>query len=293
MMKEPKLSTPVPVERAEFGIGVGDSAMLIGSCFTENMGGRFVELGFPTRVNPFGILYNPLSMAVALSYCMDNRRVEEESLVFHDGLWHSWLHHGVFSRHDKQECLEACNQAVDDAHEFLHTCKTLIVTFGSAWYYILKRNGSVVANCHKVPAAQFGKRIATVDEVVSAWTPLLKRLSELGIRVVFTVSPVRHGAYGAHGNQLGKAVLLLAIEEMMRSESTVTAPWLSYFPAYEIVMDELRDYRFYTDDLLHPSSLAERIIWQRFQHTYMNDETIKFCEEKENLNKRMAHRELH
>lgn len=295
-MKQIKLITEVPVELSEFKISYLDPVFLIGSCFTENMGKRLAELGFQTLMNPFGILYNPLSMATALSYCLDDKRVGEGDLVEHDGLWHSWLHHGVFSRRDRQECIDVCNRAIDEAHDFLMSCNTMIVTFGSAWFYALAENGMVVANCHKVPAPHFEKCLATVDGIVALWKPLLDRLLDNGVRVVFTVSPVRHQAYGAHGNQLGKAVLLLAIEQLVQKtmqSNPSTIRQVSYFPSYEIVVDELRDYRFYADDMSHPSPLAEEIVWQRFQQTFMTQETIVRCDVVEKQNRRNAHRPLH
>lgn len=315
MPKNIKLYTEVPLKNAQFGIDHSDSIFLLGSCFTENIGKRLEELNFLTMMNPFGILYNPLSMATALSYCLDDKRIGEEHLVFHDDLWHSWLHHGSFSRRDKQECIDTCNQAISDAHIFLQTCNTVIITFGSAWYYQLKDGWyagvpacgsetsqtsniihytSIVANCHKVPASYFEKRLATVDDVVDAWNPIVKRLLAKGVRIIFTVSPVRHQAYGAHGNQLGKAVLLLAIDQIIHQTSYIkhhTSP--TYFPAYEIVTDELRDYRFYADDMAHPSPLAEQIVWHRFQETFMTQQTIDRCNDYEKINRRNAHRPLH
>lgn len=267
--------------------------MLIGSCFTENMGLRLRDLHFDVCINPFGILYNPLSMAEALGRCLDDRTIGEGCLVQYEGLWHSWLHHGSFSNASKEECIEACNTAIHVAHNFLQSCNVLILTFGSAWCYELaasagEENGKVVvANCHKLPAANFTKRLLSVEEVVSAWKPLIERMIQSGVKVVYTVSPVRHQAYGAHGNQLGKAVLLLAIEQLMSEVGGC------YFPAYEIIMDELRDYRFYADDLAHPSALAEQIVWQRFQEAAMTAEAIQRCEETEKENRRKAHRPLH
>ena len=315
-MKQIKLHTEIPIEPSEFKIGHSDSLFLLGSCFTENMGKRLADLEFRTMLNPFGILYNPLSMALALSYCLDDKRVGEEDLVFRDELWHSWLHHGSFSRRDKQACLDACNSAISDAHSFLQSCNTIIITYGSAWYYQLKPNSqlstpdaqpstlnfqfsifnsqfsSVVANCHKVPSTFFDKRLATVDEVVAAWQPLAERIIEKGIRLIFTISPVRHQAYGAHGNQLGKAVLLLSIDKILSHFSNHQS-LITYFPSYEIVVDELRDYRFYSDDMAHPSPMAEEIVWQRFQQTFMTQSTIDRCDEIDKCNRRSAHRPLH
>ena len=244
------------------------------------------ELHFDTLLNPFGIAYNPLSMADALSYCIDNRRIDETKMVEQDGLWHSWLHHGSFSSRDKQECLDACNARIEAAHSFLVRCRKIIATLGSAWYYTLKDNGLVVANCHKVPAARFELHLATVEDIVDAWTPIMERLQTAGIEILFTVSPVRHNAYGAHGNQLGKAALLLAVEQLCKQYDA------SYFPAYEIVVDELRDYRFYADDLSHPSPMAEEIVWPRFQQATMSDETIVLCDRYDSENRQAAHRTI-
>lgn len=292
-MNERKLSTPVIVDKPSFDIASGESLFLIGSCFTENIGRKLTDSGFDTFLNPFGILYNPLSMAEAMKRCIECCEIGDEMLVQHDGLWHSWLHHGSFSNSDKQQCLEACNKKIIEANHFLDNCQLVIVTFGSAWLYEID-GGTVVANCHKVPAYRFEKRICSVCEVVKAWQPLLEYLLLKGKKVIFTVSPVRHGAYGAHGNQLGKAVLLLAIEELMQSFAGKDVVFfLHYFPSYEILMDELRDYRFYADDMLHPSSLAEEIIWCRFQQTYMSKETIAMCDERDKQNRRAAHRVLH
>ena len=286
-MHQIKLNTPVPNEPLGFTISHSDHIMLMGSCFTENMGQRMQNLRFEVSINPFGIRYNPLSMAEALARCLDNSVIGEESLVQYEGLWHSWLHHGSFSSVDKADCLNACNDAIQTAHNFMKSCNVLILTFGSAWYYELTASNKVVANCHKLPAANFAKHIATVDEVVAVWKPLVERLKQSGIKVVYTVSPVRHQAYGAHGNQLGKAVLLLAIERLIAEAGG------TYFPAYEILVDELRDYRFYADDLTHPSPVAEQIIWQRFQEAAMTQETIRRCDEIDKENRRSAHRPIH
>lgn len=285
-MKPVKLHTTVPVERLGFRLSHDEPVLLAGSCFTENMGQRMADLRFETMLNPFGIMYNPLSMADALQRCLDCRTVDGSILVQRDGLWHSWLHHGSFSRRSSQDCLDACNSQIVNAYRFLGRCRKLIVTFGSAYYYVLKENGLVVANCHKVPAAEFELRLASVDTIVEAWSELTERLQKSGVEILFTVSPVRHNAYGSHGNQLGKAALLLAIEQLCQKYGTY------YFPAYEIVVDELRDYRFYADDLAHPSPMAEEIVWQRFQQATMDDDTIALCDRYDSENRRAAHRTI-
>ncbi len=294
-MKEVKLQTPVVVENKGFSLDYNNQIFLMGSCFTERMGARLQALHFPTLLNPFGILYNPLSMAEAMLRCLDDRELDKESLVQYDGLWHSWLHHGAFSCVDPDECLERCNTAIHEAYRFLQQCDRIILTFGSAWYYRLSDpsgKGLVVANCHKVPAARFTKQLASVEEIVALWRPLVDRLTAQGKHLLFTISPVRHWAYGAHGNQLGKAVLLLAVEQLLAT-SRNGFPAVSYFPVYELMMDELRDYRFYADDMLHPSSLAENIVWQRFQQFCMSETTIEQCEQVDKENRHLAHRPIH
>ena len=289
-MKDIKLTTDVATPRAGFSIGYNDSMLFVGSCFAENMGMRMSDMGFNVNINPFGIMYNPLSMADALNRCLDGNTIGESNLVQRDGLWHSWLHHGRFSHYDKSQCLQACNQAIMEAHAFLETCNTVIFTFGSAWHYRLKSDDSVVANCHKVPAATFEKRLATLEESLKLWNPLIERLLDGGRRVVLTISPVRHQAYGAHGNQLGKAVLMLMVDKLMSNFQSKGG--LEYFPSYEIVVDELRDYRFYADDMAHPSSLAEEIVWRRFQNVFFDDQTKTRCDAACEELRRKAHRPI-
>lgn len=285
-MKEIKLHTPVHTGLIRFHISHNSPLLLIGSCFTENIGRRMSDLHFDTILNPFGILYNPLSIAEALQRCLDNRPIDSSVLVEHDGFWHSWLHHGSFSRKSPDECINACNTMISKTHHFLGQCRQIIVTFGSAHYYELQDNGLVVANCHKLPSKHFSLQMASVDEIVAAWTPLMQRLRQNDFEVLFTVSPVRHNAYGAHGNQLGKAALLLAIDQLCRQFGA------DYFPAYEIVVDELRDYRFYADDLSHPSALAEQIVWQRLQMATMSQSTIDLCDQYDSENRQAAHRTI-
>ncbi len=284
-----KLYTPVSVERQDFSLHYGNHIMLIGSCFTENMGLRLQSLRFPVLLNPFGILYNPLSMAEALERCLDNRPISSDDLVQHDGLWHSWLHHGAFSAVDKEECLRRCNKAILQAHTFLQQCDKLLLTFGSAWHFVHLPSGRVVGNCHKLPSANFQRQLASVEAIMARWQPLLRRLQQQHTEVLLTISPVRHWAYGAYGNQLGKASLFLAIDALCNEFKSFTY----YFPAYEILMDELRDYRYYADDLLHPSFMAEELVWQRLQQAYMSEDTIALCNKVDKLNKLQSHRMLH
>ncbi|MBR1792067.1 MAG: GSCFA domain-containing protein [Bacteroidales bacterium] len=280
-----QLQTPVVVPRADFSLSHDDSILLVGSCFTDHMGERLQRAGFHTLTNPFGVLYNPCSIAACLTRCFEATPVTSDDLVFHDGLWHSWLHHGSFSSVDKEQCLALCNKSMTDAHDFLRSCSTVIVTLGTAYVYYLKNQdskGRVVANCHRLPADRFVRRLLSVEECVSA----LLSLPLQGKRVIFTVSPIRHLADGAHGNQLSKSTLLLALEQYAQQVEA------TYFPAYEIVLDELRDYRFYERDMVHPSPLAIDIVWQRFQSCFFSSVTQNACHQYEKQFRQQQHRPI-
>ena len=237
-----------------FGIDFATGIVSLGSCFSDEIGQRLRDGDFHVEQNPFGTLYNPASVASALKRMMYDREVGMDDLVEHDGLWHSWHHHGSFSRPTAEECLEACNSRLHQAHEALKQASLLMVTFGSAWVYELE--GSVVANCHKLPQENFVRRKMSVDDIVSLWRPLLDELHACypALNVLFTVSPIRHIGDGLHGNQLSKSTLLLAVDELVDHElpparrkrkgvkvTTPDHPVTLYFPAYEIVLDELRD----------------------------------------------------
>ena len=238
--------------------------------------------GFDMLCNPFGTLYNPLSIVACLRRAVDNRLMEGEELVLHDGLWHSWLHHSRFSHVDREECLSRCNEAIRRTHDFLKRKPLLVVTFGTAW--VFERGGNVVAYCHKVPQREFVRRRLTVEEIVEVWQPMV---DVLGCEMLFTVSPIRHTADGAHGNQLSKATLLLAVDRL-----TETNRGVYYFDSYELLMDEMRDYRFYARDMCHPSEVAVEIVWERLQETYMSAATREQVRSREKEFRQSQHRKI-
>lgn len=260
----PPLTTSVPVPHMPFRIDFATGIVSLGSCFADEIGKRLRDGDFYVELNPFGTLYNPASIATALHRLIDDREITAADLVFQDDLYHSWHHHGSFSRPTPEETLEVCNSRIHQAHQALGSAKLLMVTFGSAW--IFEREGQVVANCHKVPQQEFGRRRMTVDDIVALWRPLLDELHALypQLTVLFSVSPIRHMADGLHGNQLSKSTLLLAIDELVAHHSS-----LVYYPAYELVLDELRDYRYFGPDMCHPSDLAVEIVWEHFQRATM------------------------
>jgi hypothetical protein len=254
------LLTKVAIPVSETKIGYNDKILLLGSCFADNIGERFGEHYFQTTINPFGTLYNPASIFTSLSPV----DTQEWPVVLHNGLWHSMMHHGSFSHPDKNELLRRCEESWVVMRNALQEASTIIVTFGTSWVY--EREGMVVANCHKLPAKEFVRRRLTVDDIVQTWQTLIEQMPDK--HWIFTVSPIRHIKDGLHENQISKAILLQAVDCLVSNNKAV-----SYFPSYEIMLDELRDYRFYADDMLHPSSLAVDYIWQRFVDTYMTIDT--------------------
>ena len=254
-----KLQTIVDIKPSEWKIGYEDKILMLGSCFSDEIGAQMQQRYLQVTCNPFGTLYNPLSIAKAFSL-----QLSEVNFQFHEGLWHSMAHHGSFSRASKEEAEQAVRASIQTMQRALQEASVVIVTFGTAWVY--EMNGEIVGNCHKLPESCFTRRRLSVEEIVAAWKPILEKYSDK--HWLFSVSPIRHIKDGLHENEISKATLLLALEAISRQHSAI-----SYYPSYEIVLDELRDYRFYADDLVHPSSLAVNYIWERFVDTFCTNQT--------------------
>lgn len=265
-----KFSISVVIPSVKKLIDYKDSLMILGSCFAENIGEKLISNKFNTVVNPFGIIYNPISIANSLNHILNEHNFKEDDLLFFNDKWLSLQHHGSYSNSNKTECLQIINQSISSSNKQLKKASYLFVTFGSAWVYEHEKYG-LVANCHKIPAKHFAKRLLKVEEIVAAYTFLIKSIkdSNADINIVFTVSPVRHVKDGLWENNLSKSVLHLSIKELTEKFDNC-----SYFPAYEIVMDELRDYRFFKDDLVHPTDLAVNYVWEKFSMSYFSKETI-------------------
>jgi hypothetical protein len=255
------LYTSVDIKPSCSKIGYNNKILLLGSCFADNIGEKFTEHYFQATINPYGTLYNPASIARAVG----GFRGE---IVEWGGLWHSTMHHGCLSGAEKDIVEANCQAAEKLLQEAVREADVVVVTFGTAWVY--EMDGEVVANCHKMPANRFLRRCLTVEEIVELWEPIIMRMSDK--HWVFTVSPIRHVKDGLHANQISKAILLQAIDNLISSLSLQVSK-LDYFPSYEIMMDELRDYRFYAEDLVHPSKTAVDYIWERFVDTYMTVDT--------------------
>ncbi len=265
--------------------------VMLGSCFTDNIGGCLLGGGFPACVNPCGTLYNPASIASALLDILYERPYTRDDLFQHEGLWHSWSHHSRFSGPDPDAVVEHINKSQAKASEALSKASALFITFGTSWIFRLTEEGRVVANCHKKPAALFQREMLNTQKVYGLWKKMLRELQERypALKTVFTVSPIRHLADGAHGNQASKSTLLLAIDQLTQEFKDTSL----YFPAYEIMMDDLRDYRFYAADMLHPSPVAIAYIYDKFCESFMTQATVMKALQAEREARRAAHRPLH
>ena len=285
-----RLTIPVELPKRELEISYATKQMIMGSCFAENIGKRLVACKFPVMLNPFGILYNPLSIAAALRRIVGGELFTEGSpeLAFHGERWHSMLHHGDFSCRDKGGLLSVVNDSLERARQHLSGLNLLTLTFGTAYVYRRKSDNMVVGNCHKIPGTEFTRSLLSVDEVVDATAGAFEQVRACSgdAKLLLTVSPIRHIRDGAHGNQVSKAVLLLAVEELKRCFPGK----VFYFPAYEIVLDELRDYRFYAEDMVHPSETAAGYVWECFRNAYFSGATDNLASQIEELSRALSHR---
>ena len=280
-------STQVELPEKQTEIHHSDRLVFFGSCFSENIGNLLQGNKFRCDVNPYGILYNPLSICKALHQILDRRVYTEKDLFSSHGLWHSWMHHSNFSASRPEECLEKINSRLMKAADELREADWLVMTWGTSFVYIHQESGEVVGNCHKQPDKTFRRLRHNTETFVEECRSVLKKCREANsrLKVLITVSPIRHAKDGMHGNQLSKATLLLAADELCR-----TCPDCYYFPSYEIMMDELRDYRFYADDMLHPSPMAIEYIWECFSKCYFSGETLGVMKEWEEIRRGIAHK---
>ncbi len=282
--------TVIPAKRAPFSISHSEPVLLIGSCFTENIGRMMRGDLFPVTVNPSGVLYNPASIAKAIGSIIDNHPYTAGQLIFHNGVYHSMQHHSSFSSCNSDAVLEKINSHMTEAHQTLKNASTVIITFGTATAYRYRKTGEIAGNCHKIPQNEFDTVRLSVDDIVGAWKLLIDRVRAFNnsVRFIFTVSPIRYKAYGMHGSQLDKAVLLTAVDEIIRQFPDTA----EYFPAYEIMLDDLRDYRFYDADMIHPSTQAVEYIYESFGKTFYTETTADLAKQCRKISRRLTHRFL-
>lgn len=286
-----KLITPVELPNFKDKLGYRHQSMMIGSCFAESIGTYLEELCFPMMVNPFGILYNPISIANSLELLLTGKTFTEQDLFYSNGVYSSFSHHSRFSGSDLSNTLATINQQTNKAANFLRKCHHLFITFGTSWVFKHKTNGIVVSNCHKLPAATFERYRLSVSQITETWIPLIDKMRSINpdLHLVFTVSPIRHLKDGAHENQLSKSTLLLAIDELRFKYGDEI---ISYFPSYELLLDELRDYRFYAADMNHPSEVAVDYIREKFVASILDNEAIVFSAELGKILPTLKHKTL-
>lgn len=256
-----KLQTPVETCRGAVSISLKDRIFVLGSCFADNIGGKMVDLGFDVCVNPFGTLYNPVSICNSVARLTSGIPFSESECVQMGagaGLVCSFSHHTTFARRTEDEFLNVANASLKEASLWWKAATKVIITLGTAWIYEYLRSGETVSNCLKIEAKEFTRRRLSVRETATLLMNMVARHPEK--EFIFTVSPIRHLKDGAHGNQISKSTLLLALDEVLAK----FPERCEYFPAYEIVLDELRDYRFYAADMIHPSDQAVDYLWSRF-----------------------------
>ncbi len=279
--------TKIEIPGSKFQISHSTKSLLIGSCFADNIGSNLKKYKFPVEHNPFGVLYNPVSIKNNLEILISKKQMAESDLYYYNDQWISFNHYSAFSNQDKKECIRKINDWIKKASEFLSESSYLFITFGTAWVYEFRKTGKIVANCHKIKASEFKRYLLDLGDIVDGYTDFYKKLKEFnpGIKIIFTVSPIRHWKDGAEMNQVSKSILLLAIYELRKK-----IPELEYYPSYEILMDELRDYRFYASDMLHLSETAIDYIWNKFVSTYIDAKSKVIIREIEKLNKAINHK---
>ena len=282
-----KLQTKVDFPKSDSPLKYSVPALFMGSCFSQNISEKLKKAGYPVLVDPFGISFNPISIAQNLDFLLTKKEIEKDDLFLHQGLYSHHAFHSSCSHPDAWQALELMNQGLAAARKALTSLSHIYITFGTAW--IFKKEGMTVNNCHKLPTAQFSRSLVDETVILEQWNKVIEKLRKVNptLHLRFTLSPVRHWKDGAEGNSLSKAMLRLAIHKVIIAHRNI-----GYIPAYEFMMDECRDYRFYADDLLHPSSLAIDLIWERFRASELKETDQILIEEHLALAARKSHRSL-
>lgn len=262
-----KFRTEINIPESASQFSYADKLFFIGSCFTKNIGTKLSDLKFQTELNPFGVLYNPISIKNSINILLKEKTFSEKNLQFYNDLWFSFSHHSSFSHSDQNKCLQQINGRIETASAFLKKSNFLFITFGTSYIYQWKKTKEVVSNCHKLPAKEFTRRMVPSCEIFDEYIMLINDLRKINptVKIILTLSPVRHLKDGFAENMHSKANLLIAIHQLVDFCENVT-----YFPAYEIMMDDLRDYRFYNDDMIHLNDIAINYIWEKFRNVYID-----------------------
>ena len=283
-----KLQTQIPLVKQQHNqIDYNSKLLLLGSCFSENIGSKFTYHKFQSTINPFGILFHPLAIEHLITRSINKDYYSEEDLYYHNEQWFCLDAHSKLNKTSKAELLSVLNSQIDDTHNNLVNTNHVIITLGTSWVYRHIESDKVVANCHKLPQKQFLKELLSVDQITESLEAIVSLVKSINPEVsfLFTVSPVRHIKDGFVENTQSKSHLLAAIHQVVEPRHQ-----LYYFPSYEIMMDELRDYRFYNVDMLHPSEVAIDYIWDKFKIVWLTEEAIKTAETVEIIQKGLQHR---
>ena len=283
-----QLITHVPIKPGSFPIDYNSKILSLGSCFAVNMAEKFDYFKFRHAVNPFGILFHPTAIANFLGFAADEKEFTDADIFFHNERWHCFDAHSDLSG-DRQDLLSRLQQAAIQTKDFLGEATHVIITLGTAWAYRYKGSGNLVANCHKVPQKEFLKTLLSIEEIVESLRQIIERTSSINAhaKIIFTISPVRHLKDGFVENQRSKAHLIAALHRLFDDDHLLSA---DYFPSYEITMDELRDYRFYAADLVHPSQTAIDYIWEKFVAAWISPDAVPIISEVDAIQKALAHR---
>ncbi|RTY90230.1 GSCFA domain-containing protein [Flavobacterium sp. GT3R68] len=280
--------TQIPIPKSNSPIDYTSRIVSLGSCFAVNMAEQFTYFKFQNTSNPFGILFHSQAIEKLIDFAVSEKQFTSEDIFFHNERWHSFDAHSDLSCTDASELLHNMNAKVKSLQQELLQSTHIIVTLGTAWVYRNKESNTIVANCHKVPQKQFDKELLSVAVITKSLENIIASIASVNTntKIIFTVSPVRHIKDGFVENQISKSHLITAIHQVLKSKSAN----LSYFPSYEIMMDELRDYRFYAEDMIHPNQIAIDYIWERFAATWISEAAYKTMEEVNVIQKGMAHR---
>lgn len=278
--------TIIPINKNDSPINYESKIMSIGSCFSENIGNLLNDYKFDITVNPLGILFHSTAIKNVIANAVKNKVYTELDVFYHNELWHCFDAHSKLSHSSKEILIDLLNKATSHTLQQLKNASHLLITLGTAWVYQHQKTSQIVANCHKVPQKEFSKQLLSVAKITDDLLQIIQLAKQVNpkLHIVFTVSPVRHLKDGFIENQQSKAHLLTAVHQVLNTENT------SYFPSYEIMMDELRDYRFYKEDMLHPNQTAINYIWSKFVTAFMNNTTISILNEVEAVQKALQHK---
>ena len=287
------LQTLIPLKKqASNLIGYNSSSLLFGSCFSENIGDKFEYFKFQTTINPFGILFHPLAIENLITRAINEEYYSEADLHFHNEQWYCLDAHSKLNSISKNDLVQNLNDQIDSTNAQLKTATHIIITLGTSWVYRHITSDAIVANCHKLPQKQFTKALLSVDDITKSLESIITLVKRVNPKVIFifTVSPVRHIKDGFIENTQSKSHLITAIHSVLNQNSIIKNCQLFYFPSYEIIMDELRDYRFYNADMLHPNTIAIDYIWEKFKRVWFSEDTTETMRKVDSIQRDLAHK---